>query len=181
MKGRAKNFICYSPLSLLKKAVYATLAFSLFAYSEKHIINKCKISNYSLILWMFVKITQIVSTQLCDITSSPSAMLSYPPLQVTSVLVLFHYTCMAETVFVVQHKNHKADVPVDCKIICAHICFAFPSYLISICVRWRGLLFCPFWLDAYFEFGTVLCKSPETSFADEVCRDSPQFPPEFPE
>ena len=79
-----------------------------------------------------------------DITSSPSAMLSYPPLQVASVLVLFHYTCMAETVFVVQHKNHKADVPVDCKIICAHICFAFPSYLISICVRWRGLLCDPF-------------------------------------
>ena len=64
-------------------------------------------------------------------------MLPYPPLQVASVLVLFHYTCMAETAFIVQHKNYKADVPVDCKIICAHICFAFPSYLISTCV---GLL-----------------------------------------
>jgi len=71
-------------------------------------------------------------------------MLSYPPLQVASVLVLFHYTCMAETVFVVQHKNYKADVPVDCKIICAHICLAFPSYLISICVRWHGFLCDPF-------------------------------------
>lgn len=71
-------------------------------------------------------------------------MLSYPPLQVASVLVQFHYTCMAETVFVVQHKNYKADVPVHCKIICAHICFAFPSCLISICVRRRGLLCDPF-------------------------------------
>jgi len=71
-------------------------------------------------------------------------MLSYSPLQVASGLVLFHYTCMAETVFGVQHKNYKADVSVDCKIICVHICLAFPSYLISICVRWCGFLCDPF-------------------------------------
>ena len=70
-------------------------------------------------------------------------MLYYSPLHVASGLVLFHYTCMAETVFV-QHKNCKADVPVDCKIICVHIYLAFPSYLISICVGWRGFLCGPF-------------------------------------
>lgn len=67
-------------------------------------------------------------------------MLPFPPLQVASVLVLFHYTCMAETMFVVQHKNYKADFPVGCKIKCAHICFAIPSCLITIYVRWRGVL-----------------------------------------
>jgi hypothetical protein len=107
-------------------------------------------------------------------------MLSYPPLQVANVLVVFHYTCTTETVFVVLHKNYKADVPVVSKQICAHICFAVSSYLISICVRWRGLLCVPFNWTPASNSDCPMLKNPGTSFHGEVCHDSPQFPPELP-